>query len=159
MQKFVQAEESVGTLFRGNTLASKAMDQYMKLMASEYMQSTIGEELRALCEDRRSCEMDQTRGGKPAEGLKVLSIVAEPWLPLVPQREISGRGCGVDLRHRHGCWPALGAHPPLQRHLQEHLRLGRGLPSVSADLERRERQGPPPPPPPCLPAALKFGPG
>lgn len=61
-QSVVAQEESVGTLFRGNSLASKVMDQYMKLVAMEYLHETLGDPILHLCEEKRTCEMDSTRG-------------------------------------------------------------------------------------------------
>lgn len=53
------------------------MDQYMKIVAMAYLHDTVGEVVRQLFEEKRSCEMDPTRGGKPAEGIKVLSFHIE----------------------------------------------------------------------------------
>jgi hypothetical protein len=53
------------------------MDQYMKIVAMGYLHETVGEAVRQLFEEKRSCEMDPTRGAKPAEGLKVLSLHIE----------------------------------------------------------------------------------
>ena len=81
-QTFIDAEDSVGTLFRGNSLATKAMDQYMKIVAIEYLQNTIGEQITAICEDKRSCEMDPARCAKPADNFKVrLTLELEPSSP------------------------------------------------------------------------------
>ena len=76
-QSFISQEESVGTLFRGNTLATKAVDQYMKMVAIDYLRSTIGETITNICEDKRSCEMDPSRGAKPAETAKVCACCAD----------------------------------------------------------------------------------
>ncbi|EGD72431.1 hypothetical protein PTSG_00450 [Salpingoeca rosetta] len=60
----INSEESVGTLFRGNTLASKCMDQYMKLVAMPFLQSCIEEPIKELFESKASFELDPSRGGK-----------------------------------------------------------------------------------------------
>lgn len=68
----VAEDDSVGTLFRGNSLASKAMDQYMKLLAIPFLHKCCAESVRALFEEKRSCELDTTRPNGKAENLKIL---------------------------------------------------------------------------------------
>lgn len=71
-QELVAAESRPETLFRGNSLASKAMDQYMKMTAIPFLHAAIREPVRLLFEDKRSCELDGTRAGGKPENLKVL---------------------------------------------------------------------------------------
>eukprot|EP00048_Salpingoeca_helianthica_P002271 m.55992 g.55992 ORF g.55992 m.55992 type:complete len:811 (-) comp12003_c1_seq1:21-2453(-) len=70
-RRVIEAETDPATLFRGNTLASKALDHYMKMVAMPYLHSTLGKPVKDLFEERRSCELDPTRGGK-SENAKTL---------------------------------------------------------------------------------------
>uniref|UniRef100_A0A915Q1A1 Ras-GAP domain-containing protein n=1 Tax=Setaria digitata TaxID=48799 RepID=A0A915Q1A1_9BILA len=45
-------------MFRGNSLATKAMEAYMKLVADEYLQNTLGEFVRAIQQSDKDCEVD-----------------------------------------------------------------------------------------------------
>ncbi len=67
----INAETSTGTLFRGNSLASKGMDQFMKMIAIPYLHAAVGNQVKVLFEERRTCELDPARNGKQ-ENLKVL---------------------------------------------------------------------------------------
>eukprot|EP00037_Helgoeca_nana_P030143 m.369383 g.369383 ORF g.369383 m.369383 type:complete len:953 (-) comp28121_c0_seq1:13326-16184(-) len=67
----VASEQSTGTLFRGNTLATKVLDQFMKETALPFLHAAIREPVRVLFEDRASCELDPTRKGRN-ENLPVL---------------------------------------------------------------------------------------
>ncbi|XP_016064797.1 PREDICTED: RAS protein activator like-3 [Miniopterus natalensis] len=48
-------------LFRENTLATKAIDEYMKLVARDYLQETLGQVVRRLCASTEDCEVDPSK--------------------------------------------------------------------------------------------------
>ncbi|KAI3658739.1 hypothetical protein MP638_001621, partial [Amoeboaphelidium occidentale] len=53
--------ENTAVLFRGNSLLTKAMDTYMKVCCQEYLEETLGDVLREICELKPACEIDPTR--------------------------------------------------------------------------------------------------
>eukprot|EP01137_Pigoraptor_chileana_P032331 Opistho-2@21542 len=71
----VSSTEDPNTIFRGNSLATKAMDQYMKLTGLPYLHQTVGDAVKKLFESNLSCEMDPSRlpkGTDVKENLKRL---------------------------------------------------------------------------------------
>ena len=49
--------EEVSTLFRGTSLTTTLMDQYMKMVAIPYLQKTIGDVVAKIVECKQSCEV------------------------------------------------------------------------------------------------------
>ena len=49
--------ENNNLMFRGNSLATKAMEAYQKLVADQYLQDTLGEFINALIDSDDDCEV------------------------------------------------------------------------------------------------------
>ncbi|TPX70902.1 hypothetical protein SpCBS45565_g01494 [Spizellomyces sp. 'palustris'] len=61
----IQSTENPNIIFRGNTIATKAVDQYMKMVGMEYLSDTIGLLVRQVYASKESCEVDPTRVEQP----------------------------------------------------------------------------------------------
>uniref|UniRef100_A0AC35UIK1 Ras-GAP domain-containing protein n=1 Tax=Rhabditophanes sp. KR3021 TaxID=114890 RepID=A0AC35UIK1_9BILA len=48
-------------MFRGNSLATKAMEGYMKLVADDYLQETLGDFIKMVFEGNDNCEVDSMK--------------------------------------------------------------------------------------------------
>ncbi|KAF7282506.1 ras GTPase activating protein 1 isoform X2 [Rhynchophorus ferrugineus] len=53
------------TIFRGNTLVSKMMDEAMKLIGLQYLQKTLQPTLELIFSEKKPCEIDPTRVKDP----------------------------------------------------------------------------------------------
>ena len=62
--------ENMDIIFRGNSLATKALDMYMKLVGGTYLQSTIGKFIKDMYTYKKSCEVDPSKIEK-GEDVKV----------------------------------------------------------------------------------------
>ncbi|KAG0057627.1 hypothetical protein BGZ83_007000 [Gryganskiella cystojenkinii] len=76
----------VNTLFRGNTLLTKALDAYMRLVGTEYLDDTLGDILRNICKNKISCEVDPSK-------LEKNDDAAKQWRTL--------------MTHTRACWKAV----------------------------------------------------
>ncbi|KAI8590146.1 hypothetical protein BDZ88DRAFT_415699 [Geranomyces variabilis] len=57
----IQATDNPNIIFRGNSMATKSLDQYMKVVGTTYLVDTIGLLVRQVYTARESCEVDPTR--------------------------------------------------------------------------------------------------
>ncbi|XP_052279631.1 ras GTPase-activating protein 1-like isoform X4 [Dreissena polymorpha] len=55
---YIAKEDSVSTLFRGTTLATTLMDQYMKMVCTEFVQEALRSPVCKICESRLNCEIN-----------------------------------------------------------------------------------------------------
>ncbi|KAJ3218556.1 Ras GTPase-activating protein 1 [Dinochytrium kinnereticum] len=61
----INATEDPNIIFRGNSLATKGLDQYMKQIAMPYLHATVGNHLRTISSLSESCEVDPLRVENP----------------------------------------------------------------------------------------------
>jgi GTPase-activator protein for Ras-like GTPase len=55
------------TIFRGNSLASKLVDELMKVSGPHYLRSTLKPVIDAVLAEKKPCEVDPLRLEKPEE--------------------------------------------------------------------------------------------
>jgi hypothetical protein len=66
-RKDILGTRDVNTIFRSNTLATKAYDAYMKLHGKEYLLRTLGDTVRAVVAEPSSFEVDPLRCTNPKD--------------------------------------------------------------------------------------------
>ncbi|KAJ3189773.1 Ras GTPase-activating protein 1 [Gaertneriomyces sp. JEL0708] len=57
----IASTDNPNIIFRGNSLATKAVDQYMKLVGGTYLSETLTAWVRTVYSSREACEVDPTR--------------------------------------------------------------------------------------------------
>ncbi|KAJ3083733.1 Ras GTPase-activating protein 1 [Quaeritorhiza haematococci] len=65
LREEILATDTPNILFRGNSLTTKALDQYMKLVGMDYLHSTISSLIRNVYKSKEPCEVDPTRLDQP----------------------------------------------------------------------------------------------
>lgn len=74
----------VNTIFRGNTLATKCMEQYMQFTGVPFLHACLGDALNTILRVKQSCEMDSSK----------------VWLPLNVMTYLKTTLKEVDVRQR-----------------------------------------------------------
>eukprot|EP00794_Sanderia_malayensis_P015996 gene15996-17607_t len=85
----VTSLENENLTFRGNTLATKSMDTYMKMVGSKYLHTTLAAFVENLYNIEEDFEVDPTKltGGTIAENQKnLLKFVEEAWSTILSSR-------------------------------------------------------------------------
>ncbi|XP_064618499.1 ras GTPase-activating protein 1-like isoform X2 [Lineus longissimus] len=81
----IHREDTVSTLFRGNSLATTLMEQYMKMTASGFVHAAIRDSVQSIVDNKQCCELNpHMLGENPGEAvtnaqhlLDILSLVVE----------------------------------------------------------------------------------
>lgn len=63
IMKEVEKLDNDHLMFRGNTLATKAMESFMKLVAHDYLESTLSDFIKTVLQCEDSCEVDPQKVG------------------------------------------------------------------------------------------------
>lgn len=58
--------DDVRLTFRGNSLATKAMEAYLKLTGDRYLQDTLAEPIAELLDAQKDCEVDPLKVAGPS---------------------------------------------------------------------------------------------
>ncbi|RKO95669.1 Rho GTPase activation protein, partial [Caulochytrium protostelioides] len=110
----LRATDDPRILFRGNTLATKALDYYMKAVGAEYLRSTLGYHIKTIYALSNSCEVDPTRlpsGKDRLMSLELIDSVKRHWKRL--------------LGHCSSLWDAIvhaaDKMPPEMLHVFHHM--------------------------------------
>ncbi|KAK7789430.1 hypothetical protein R5R35_004961 [Gryllus longicercus] len=93
--------------FRGNSLATKAMEAYLKLVGDRYLQDTLGELVAAVLDDGQDCEVDPLKvastGALQRQQANLRNAVETAWNRILASHQhfpVELRECFATLRER-----------------------------------------------------------
>ncbi|KAL7749395.1 hypothetical protein RI367_005266 [Sorochytrium milnesiophthora] len=94
----VEATPMSSLLFRANSMASKSLDNFMKIVASGYLTRTLQPVIKGILADGRNCEIDPARLDKN-ENLEENFTILEAYLKWTTERILSSADdCPLALR-------------------------------------------------------------
>ncbi|GAA5869722.1 hypothetical protein JCM3774_003832 [Rhodotorula dairenensis] len=97
----LRQNRSAALLFRGNTILTKSIELYLRLVGAEYLDASIGEVVRRICEDKVEIEIDPLKvrpSVKEKETLRNMRELQE-WTKRLWDAISRARGkCPRDLR-------------------------------------------------------------
>ncbi|XP_015759449.1 PREDICTED: ras GTPase-activating protein 1-like isoform X2 [Acropora digitifera] len=99
----VEKQEEVSTLFRGTSLTTTLMDQYMKMVAIPYVQQTIGDVVVKILDCKQSCELNPAKLEKGADTVVNLKQLLEFLFEGVNAIVHSAGNCPRNLRYLFCC--------------------------------------------------------
>lgn len=92
------ATAEANLLFRGNTLLSKALDTHMRRLGRDYLELTLGNQLRTILHQDVDCEVDPARmsgsGSLTKNWTRLIDLTKQTWDLIAA----SANNCPVELR-------------------------------------------------------------
>lgn len=76
----LRQNRSAAILFRGNTILTKSVEFYLRLIGAEYLDASIGDVVRRICADKVEIEIDPLKlraGAKEKEILRNMSALQD----------------------------------------------------------------------------------
>ncbi|XP_028399121.1 ras GTPase-activating protein 1-like isoform X2 [Dendronephthya gigantea] len=102
-EREIENEDNVATLFRGTSAATSLMDQYMKMVAVQYVQYTLRDVVVRIMECKHSCEINPARLGKDENAVSNLTSLIEFLDEALDSIVNSVDKCPELLRYLFGC--------------------------------------------------------
>ncbi|EDO36190.1 predicted protein [Nematostella vectensis] len=99
----IEKQDEQATLFRGASLATSLMDQYMKMVAIPYLQHTIKDVILKILECKQSCELNPAKMEKGADTVVNLKQLLEFLFEAIDAIFTSAEECPKTLRYLFGC--------------------------------------------------------
>ncbi|KAL9987198.1 hypothetical protein ACROYT_G001462 [Oculina patagonica] len=99
----IEKQEEVSTLFRGTSLTTTLMDQYMKMVAIPYLQKSIGDVVAKILDCKQSCELNPAKLEKGADTVVNLKQLLEFLFEGVDAIVNSPDNCPRTLRYLFCC--------------------------------------------------------